>query len=89
MPKFRKKPIVIEAQRFEPTPDGAVPIAFLAFLGDAGRVGTDALGPRVLIDTLEGQMRGDPGDWIIKGVKGELYPCKVDVFEASYEPAEI
>ena len=39
------------------------------------------------IRTLEGTMRAGPGDWIIKGVKGELYPCKPDIFEATYEPA--
>lgn len=42
----------------------------------------------LLIDTLEGTMRADLGDWIICGVKSEFYPCKPDVFEATYEPAE-
>ena len=41
------------------------------------------------IQTLEGTMRADPGDWIITGVKGEQYPCKPDIFAATYEPAEI
>lgn len=41
----------------------------------------------VSIKTLEGVMRAEPGDWIIKGVKGELYPCKPDVFAATYEDA--
>ena len=39
----------------------------------------------VYIQTLEGVMKANPGDWIIRGVKGELYPCKPDVFEATYE----
>ena len=38
------------------------------------------------IETLEGTMRANAGDWIIRGVKGELYPCKPDIFEATYEP---
>lgn len=38
------------------------------------------------IETLEGTMRADPGDWIITGVKGERYPCKPDIFEQTYEP---
>ena len=38
-----------------------------------------------VIHTLEGDMRADPGDWIITGVKGERYPCKPDIFEATYE----
>ena len=37
------------------------------------------------IETLEGTMKADPGDWIIRGVKGELYPCKPDVFEMTYK----
>lgn len=41
----------------------------------------------MLIDTLEGSMTARSGDWVIRGVKGELYPCKPDIFEATYEPA--
>ena len=40
------------------------------------------------IETLEGTMRADPGDWIITGVNGEQYPCKPDIFEKTYEKAE-
>jgi hypothetical protein len=40
------------------------------------------------IDTLEGTHRADKGDWIIRGVKGEVYPCKPDIFELTYEPVE-
>lgn len=40
------------------------------------------------ISTLEGVMQANPGDWIITGVKGEMYPCKPDIFEATYEPAD-
>lgn len=42
----------------------------------------------LLIATLEGVMKAQPGDWIIRGVKGELYPCKPDIFDATYEPVE-
>lgn len=42
----------------------------------------------VKIETLEGTMTANPGDWIITGVKGERYPCKPDIFEATYEPIE-
>lgn len=81
--KYRKKPVVIEAVQY----DGTFP---LDFLGEAENVrassviGDDA----VLIETLEGTMRAEKGDWIIRGVKGELYPCKPDIFEATYEAAE-
>ena len=42
----------------------------------------------ILIDTLEGTMRANHGDWIITGIAGERYPCKPDIFEATYEPVE-
>lgn len=45
-------------------------------------------GEVIYIDTLEGVMRADCGDWIIKGVNGEFYPCKPDIFEKTYEPVE-
>jgi hypothetical protein len=74
--KFRKKPVVIDAWKWEGklNLDFAIPGAYMAH--------DDTL----LINTLEGQMRCDVGDWIIKGVKGEFYPCKPDIFEATYEP---
>lgn len=49
------------------------------------RVTTDQ---HLKIKTLEGDHRADPGDWIIRGVKGEIYPCKPDIFELTYEPVE-
>jgi len=61
MPKFRKKPVVIEA--FQTS------------------VGRD-------IETLEGTMHANPGDWIITGIKGERYPCKDEIFRQTYEPVE-
>jgi len=82
MPKFRKKPVVIEAEQFfrarEPWPAGVV-------WHDPNPSGRDE--PYLAVVTLEGTMRCTDGDWIITGVKGERYPCKPDVFEATYEPA--
>lgn len=43
----------------------------------------------IAIGTLEGVMVASPGDWIIRGVQGEFYPCKPDIFEATYEPVEV
>ncbi len=57
------------------------------FVGD-GDCDGDRDGPGLLIPTLEGLMLGKPGDWIIKGIDGELYPCKPDIFEATYEAVE-
>ena len=59
MPKFRKKPVIIEAEPIE---------------------------ERIEIQTLEGVMTGEPGDWLITGVNGERYPCKPDIFVKTYEP---
>lgn len=80
MPKFRKKPVVIEAVQFDPNgtwPDCVKPWG--------------SVHPRDMswgyIETLEGKMHVMAGDWIIKGVKGEFYPCKPDIFEQTYEPA--
>jgi hypothetical protein len=91
--KFRKKPVEIDAIRW----DGQNPRAVFELLGDGelpaapddghvkpGFGHVPALGT-LDIPTLEGTMTAQPGDWIIKGVKGELYPCKPDIFEATYE----
>lgn len=79
--KFRKKPVVIEAVQW--TGDNVDEV--LEFVGGELPVVRDE---KIFISTLEGVMRGDIGDWIIRGVKGELYPCKPDVFEATYEAVE-
>jgi len=78
--KFRKKPVVVEAWQYEgwretQRPDWLIDSKAM-FLEDGTFV----------IDTLEGRMTAQPGDWIIRGVKGEIYPCKPDVFAATYEP---
>lgn len=79
--RFRKKPVVIEAIRItNDTFDAPHP-------NDEHVPGViyDPVQRCVFIDTLEGRMKGDIGDWIIRGVKGELYPCKDDIFQATYE----
>ena len=100
--KFRKKPVVIDAVRWDGTEECLCKIA-LPFLSD-GHQGFEHL-PRapddahvhngigycppvgeIYIPTLEGKMTAKPGDWIIRGVKGEFYPCKHDIFAATYEP---
>jgi hypothetical protein len=87
MNKFRKKPVVIEAVRL--TPDSFLDAGYWVDEGIAGWNGPAAGGPVYLdIVTLEGTMRANDGDWIIKGVNGEFYPCKDDIFQKSYEPAE-
>lgn len=90
MPLFRKKPVVIEARQFrDPEESRATADEVLAIaIWCGGQFTHDAIGPCILIDTLEGQMRADPGDWIICGVKGEFYPCKDEIFQATYEASE-
>jgi hypothetical protein len=86
MAQYRKKPVVIEAMQFQPVGGTGADCAEVeAWCG--GEVVVDGEGYGILINTLEGTMRGSPGDWIIKGVKGEFYPCKPDIFAATYEPA--
>lgn len=83
MPKYRKKPAIIEAVQYH---NGEQP-SELADDVISGKVRYTEEGT-VLIQTLEGTMEAAPGDWIIRGVKGELYPCKPDIFEATYEDVE-
>lgn len=81
MPKFRRKPVVIEAELYNDE--------FLTrYHGTAHYTGFLFNGDELIIKTLEGDMRANPGDWIITGVKGEKYPCKPDIFAAIYEPVE-
>ena len=82
--KFRKKPIVIDALQWTGSNYEEVN-AFMQV--EIGKVNIDdPLNPALVIRTLEGEMQALPGDWIIRGVKGEFYPCKPDIFEATYEP---
>jgi hypothetical protein len=78
--KYRKKPVEIEAVQW--TGENFVEITDWA--GDVwGRSGK-----LLVIHTLEGTMSAQPGDWIIRGVQGEFYPCKPDIFDQTYEPVE-
>ena len=76
--KFRKKPVIIEAVQFDGTLRSTDPLMIPEC---SQELGSDTL----QIPTLEGVMTARPGDWIIKGVKGEFYPCKPDIFKATYE----
>jgi hypothetical protein len=87
--KFRKKPVTIDAMQFGGRYTGeATEILDWMQAGGEWAAGDDEGGNGTLhIHTLEGTMAAQPGDWIIKGVKGEFYPCKPDIFAATYEPA--
>jgi hypothetical protein len=79
MPKFRKKPVVIEAMQYTDTMLNYIQLA--VFMGQE----VIANNSKLEIKTLEGVMTASKGDWIIKGVHGEFYPCKPDIFELTYE----
>ena len=79
MAKYRKRPVEIEAVQFTGLNDKEIE----EFVGDKGF--SDHTHPIWKILTLEGEMTASPGDYIIKGVKGEFYPCKPDIFDLSYE----
>lgn len=87
--QFRKKPVVIEAFRLgEAWPDWWAEKHGRNEVTTHNEDGRWRGGPDyALIHTLEGVMRAERGDWIIRGVQGELYPCKPDIFAATYEPA--
>jgi hypothetical protein len=84
---YRKKPVTIEARQF----DGTNAAEIAAWCGGKVESATchgDGPPYLVVIDTLEGRMVAGRDDYVIRGVKGEFYPCKPDIFAATYEPAE-
>lgn len=85
--KYRKKPVVIEAKQFT----GMETDTFVFNGESVTKTFLVMVNPEkqkcLEIHTLEGTHRADPGDWIIRDVKGEFYPCKPDIFAATYEPA--
>jgi hypothetical protein len=88
MSRFRKKPVEVEAVRVPlSAKDVAGWDALIKFLETGATWSGGNYSGFVLIETLEGTMQGSAGDWIIRGVKGEFYPCKPDIFDATYEPA--
>lgn len=82
MAKYRKKPAIIDAWLFDGSWASAKPIIAQNGKMSWGDDGT------IAVETLEGTMIALAGDWIIKGVKGEFYPCKPDIFMATYEPVD-
>ena len=85
MTKYRKKPVVIDAVQW----DGDMDTRLLLEEVMGKKIHVDFKHPRlaIVISTLEGDMTALADDWIIKGVKGEFYPCKPDIFEMTYDLA--
>lgn len=92
--KFRKKPVVIDALQFT----GSNDVVVMEFVGKRLKKGQDRpdglhgaqsdFVPYLIIPTLEGNMKCSQFDYVIKGVNGEFYPCKPNIFEKTYVPAE-
>lgn len=93
MPKFRKRPIEIEALQFTDLDSYLAIVAWWKTWKTETLDASEKLefrgGPTalLLVNTLEGWMAASPGDWIIRGVKGELYSCRADIFAETYEAA--
>ena len=86
--QYRKKPVVVDAWQFTDEMKDRV-YRTLVEIQNKVRPSTDDAGlPILRIPTLEGEMTASLGDWVIRGVKGELYPCKPDIFAETYEPVE-
>jgi hypothetical protein len=84
MPKFRKKPVEIEAWLWDETKETYRSIGCRG-MSYEGHENTPHLIKNLRIETLEGTMSVNKGDYIIKGVKGEFYPCKPDIFKLTYD----
>ena len=105
MPKYRKRPVEVEAMQL---PEDATPSQGIAvyqwveshvgstqpagegpgYSPDGTGVTIDPADGMIVIRTLEGDMKAMPGDYVIKGVQGEFYPCRGDIFRATYDPVE-
>lgn len=91
--KFRKKPVVIEAEQYEPGLEDGFETMYIDPSDPTKAWGIPTTDKDIeiqipYIETLEGRHLISNGDWIITGVKGERYPCKPDIFEMTYEPVE-
>lgn len=84
--KFRKKPVVIEAVQWNGKNINEIKEFTKSYLRNKSKF--KFLDHYLIINTLEGDMRVDVGDYIIKGVHGEFYPCKPDIFKKTYEPVD-
>ena len=83
MALFRKKPVVVAAVQYGPYTTPSMEL-MLHMAGQRTHLTTKGL----VIETLEGPLTAQIGDWIIKGIQGELYACKPDIFEQTYEKVE-
>jgi hypothetical protein len=86
MAQYRKRPVVIDAWQVPLAPTLEVMEDLAELCQGEVAWGEKAAPAGILIETLEGIMRADLGDWIVKGVQGEFYPVKPNIFDTTYEP---
>ena len=86
--KFRKRPVVIEAVQFTGGNQGECSVFCPLITWPPDQDDPVNINENLIIPTLEGNMICSVGDWIIKGVNGEFYPCKPDIFKKTYEPVD-
>ena len=86
--KFRKKPVIIEATQWFKMGDHPAVVERRIYRPIPISPGISYATKVPIVKTLEGEHIVTPGDWIITGIKGEHYPCKPDIFAATYEPVE-
>jgi len=85
MPKFRKKPVEVEAIQWDGSNESFQQILQLQETSNRKVMPHENTLGVLIIPTLEGEMMANKNDWIIKGVSGEIYPCKPDIFERTYD----
>lgn len=85
MTRYRKKPVEIDAVQWTGDNTGEIAAMFADGLKGVSPIGRT--GEKLVIRTLEGTMTASRGDWVIRGVRGEPYPCRDDIFRETYEPA--
>jgi hypothetical protein len=90
MQRFRKKPVEIEAMQFNDLDSYLDIVKWMQASGDIHALADEVRyeTPLMLLITLEGTMAANPGDWIIRGIQGEFYPCKPDIFAGSYDEVQ-
>lgn len=88
MAQYRKKPVEIEARQWVDDESGADILNWIEFAPPPATARIDPADGKIEIFTLEGPIKASKGDYIIKGVQGEFYPCKPDIFTATYEAVE-
>jgi len=88
MAKYRKKPVIVDAFRWTGDRDQIEDPEWIVEAIKSGKVRFSEDGESLLVDTHEGILMANQGDYIIRGIQGEIYPCKPDIFEATYEQVE-